>query len=312
MAASLPTTKTSQASLIKRSCILRAMGDGDPADWYADPWTPGRLRYWNGQTWTSHVCVPVSSVPERPLDSPTSALAVGGPPSPELAASESEMALGTAGDEPWRDVGVNRPGELVRAQAEELRRAAPFRTLLARLAHVHTDERAFRLGAKGEEIVGHRLDRMGPAWQVLHSVRVGNKGADIDHVVIGPGGVFTINTKYHPGGRAWVGQSAIMINGQSVPYLRNSRFEAARAADLLSAASGFPVEVRPAIVIITTRFDGKEQPQDVFVGRPRSVVRWLEKTPVVLTPDRVAAIYEHARRDTTWQLAGRRSRRNAS
>lgn len=231
-------------------------------------------------------------------------LAEDEPPSPERAASGSDTALGTAADEPWRDLAANRPGELVRAQAEELRRAAPFRTMLARLAHVHTDERAFRIGAKGEEIVGRRLDRLGPAWHVLHSVQVGNDDADIDHVVIGPGGVFTINTKHHPGGRAWIGRWAIKIDGQNVPYLRNSRFEAARAADLLSAACGFPVDVQAAIAIITTRFDLKQQPEDVFVGGPRSVTRWIEKRPLVLTPDEVAAIYEHARRDTTWRLAG--------
>lgn len=288
------------------------MGEGDPANWYADPWTPGRLRYWDGQTWTPHVCVPVPSVPEEPTDPPSTDLAVGEPPSPELAACGSETALGSAADELWRDLGSNRPGELVRAQADGLRRAAPFRTILARLAHVHTDERAFRIGAKGEEIVGHRLDRLGPAWRVLHSVQVGNNDADIDHVVIGPGGVFTINTKHHPGGRAWVGRWAIKINGRSVPYLRNSRFEATRAADLLSAACGFPVEVQAAIVIVTTRFDLKQQPEDVFVGGPRSVVRWLEKRPLVLAPDKVAAIYEHARRDTAWRPARARGRRSAS
>ncbi|MDA8264219.1 MAG: NERD domain-containing protein [Actinomycetota bacterium] len=284
------------------------MGEADhPANWYADPWTPGRLRYWNGQTWTPHVCIPVPSGFENPTDLQSTALAVGEPLSPELAASETETALGAAADELWRDLGANRPGQLVRGQAEELRRAAPFRTMLARLAHVHTDERAFRIGAKGEEIVGRRLDRLGPAWHVLHSVYVGNNDADIDHVVIGPGGVFTINTKHHPGGRAWVGTWAIMINGQKVPYLRSSRFEATRAADLLSAACGFPVKVQAAIVIITTRFALKQQPEGVFVGGPRSVARWIEKRPLVLAPDKVADIYEHARRDTTWRPARARS-----
>ncbi len=285
------------------------MREGDhPANWYVDPWTSRRLRYWNGQAWTPHFYVGVSAVPEEVPGTPaTTDVTVGGSPTPEMTAGERETGSSTTTEEFGRDLAKNRPGELVRARAEELRRAAPLRTWLARLALVHTDERAFRVGARGEELVGRRLGRLGPEWRVIHSVQIGDHDADIDHVVIGPGGVFTLNTKHHPRGRVWVGQRAIMINGTRVPYLRNSRFEATRAANLLSAACGFPVEVRAAIVIITTRFDLRQQPDEVFVGRPQTVVKWLEKRPVVLAPDEVATIYDHARRDTTWRPAGARS-----
>ena len=35
-----------------------------------------------------------------------------------------------------------------------------MRTLFARVLGVHTDERAFRVGAKGERLVGQQLDRL--------------------------------------------------------------------------------------------------------------------------------------------------------
>jgi hypothetical protein len=52
-----------------------------------------------------------------------------------------------------------------------------------------TDERAWRIGAVGEEAVAKRLEGFGAGWRVLHSVPVGKRGSDIDHLVIGPGGV---------------------------------------------------------------------------------------------------------------------------
>jgi hypothetical protein len=58
--------------------------------------------------------------------------------------------------------------------------------------------------------------------------RVGDNGADIDRLVIGPGGVFSLNAKHHPGGKVWVGGNTLMINGHRQPYIRNSRFEAQR------------------------------------------------------------------------------------
>ena len=38
------------------------------------------------------------------------------------------------------------------------------------------------------------ITQVGRKWHVIHSVP-SEKGADIDHVVIGPAGVFTLNTK---------------------------------------------------------------------------------------------------------------------
>ncbi len=44
-----------------------------------------------------------------------------------------------------------------------------------------------------------------PRWRVLHAIPVGERGSDIDHLAIGPAGVFTINAKYHAGAKIWVG-----------------------------------------------------------------------------------------------------------
>lgn len=65
----------------------------------------------------------------------------------------------------------NKAGASARRQAEELREAEPVRTRLARILKVHTYERAYRLGAVGEETVGARLRKLDPAnWLVLHDI----------------------------------------------------------------------------------------------------------------------------------------------
>ena len=45
-------------------------------------------------------------------------------------------------------------------------------------------------------------------------------------MIIGPGGVFTLNTKNHSRGKVWVAQNSFLVNGQKTDYLRNSRYEA--------------------------------------------------------------------------------------
>jgi hypothetical protein len=53
-------------------------------------------------------------------------------------------------------------------------------------------------GAEGEEHVGRLLDALAESgWRTLHDVSLGH--GNVDHVVIGPGGLFTIETKSHAG-----------------------------------------------------------------------------------------------------------------
>ncbi|HYM45277.1 MAG TPA: nuclease-related domain-containing protein [Solirubrobacteraceae bacterium] len=53
-------------------------------------------------------------------------------------------------------------------------------------------------GAAGEEQVGSLLDDLcAHGWRVIHDASLGN--GNVDHIVIGPAGVFTIETKSHPG-----------------------------------------------------------------------------------------------------------------
>jgi len=53
-------------------------------------------------------------------------------------------------------------------------------------------------GAKGEEQVGGLLQSMSDeGWLFIHDASFGH--GNVDHIAIGPGGVFTIETKSHPG-----------------------------------------------------------------------------------------------------------------
>ena len=53
-------------------------------------------------------------------------------------------------------------------------------------------------GATGEEYVGGLLDGLANGeWSVMHDVTLGR--GNVDHVLVGPAGVFTVETKSHPG-----------------------------------------------------------------------------------------------------------------
>lgn len=230
--------------------------------------------------------VPYPRLPPPPSDSPTD------------RQSRNVFAESDAGE---RDLAQNQPGAMARAEQRKLFTKAPVRNTIARFFDLHTDERAWRVGAIGEERVASRLERLDSSWYALHAVEVGQHGSDIDHVVIGPGGVFTLNTKRHPSGNVWIASNALLINGRRTDYLRNSRFEAQRAQRLLARAVGFDVPVFPVIVLVDiAKTKVKEAPNGVRVMGDRYLVRWLNQQAEKLDADQVSEIYEVARRSTTW------------
>ncbi|WP_233283233.1 nuclease-related domain-containing protein [Prescottella equi] len=204
-----------------------------------------------------------------------------------------------------QDLADARPGAAARARARAARDAAPAKTFFARLLGVRTEERAWRIGADGEEAVAARIARVvrkDPRWHVLHAIPVGVRGSDIDHLVVGPGGVYTVNAKHHPRANIWVAGNAFLVNGTKQPYIRNSRHEAARAAKLLTAACGFDVPVEPVIVTVNAQAVTLKSPPDgVHVVQRMHFARWLLRRKDVHPTVAVDAVYEAARRSTTWQ-----------
>lgn len=145
----------------------------------------------------------------------------------------------SAPDGALEDVAPTRPSALRRFFAWLLG-TNPVST--GRTSPVHPAQ-SWLVGAAGERQVAEvllSLTRSDPLWQSIHSVPVGTRGSDIDHVVLGPGGIFTINTKHHPRGKVWVGGDVTPVNGVARPYVRSSRHEAARASRLLSTAAASP------------------------------------------------------------------------
>lgn len=201
------------------------------------------------------------------------------------------------------DLASHLAGGAARAKRDEINRQAPILHLAARLLGMHTEERSWRLGSKGELKVGRELDRLPSTWHTLHAVPTGERGAEIDHVVIGPAGVFTLDTKRHPQARAWVSERLVMVNGQSTQYLRNSRLEAKRATEALTDSCGFPVEANGVVVFVDLAdIKVRQQPHDVHVTTRHRLHHWLLSLPHRMSHAEVEAIYQRARKPDTWRL----------
>jgi hypothetical protein len=153
--------------------------------------------------------------------------------------------------------------------------------------------RAWRTGAAGEERTGDVLDPLeAEGYVVLHDLRMPGSRANIDHLVIGPTGVWVVETKSYEGalrvrgGELWIG-------GRRRPgFVDQARREAAAVAETLEG-----VAVTPLLCVHRADFPLLSRPQldGVAIVGPGRLARVIREGPVVLDPaevERLAALAE--------------------
>jgi hypothetical protein len=117
--------------------------------------------------------------------------------------------------------------------------------------------------------------------------------------VVGPSGVFTVNTK-NVKGSVWLAPRTLLLNGQWTDWLPKAAREARRASRSLSAALGRSVTVTGVLAVLADDWTIKEMPTDVHVGTPRGVKKWLLSLPAALSTSEVGKICAAAAKPSTW------------
>jgi hypothetical protein len=218
-----------------------------------------------------------------------------GPPSSSVPTPQAARVDATG---PGMGSLLNRvPAHAVMDQLFVVQDAARPRSWLLRVwgvSPLSDSSRPWYLGAIGEMRIAAELAKLGRGWYVLHAVPVGAGATDIDHVVIGPAGVFTINTKHHAGQRIWIAGRKFMVAGKFYPHIPRAEAEAAGASERLSRHLGTSIPVTAAVAIVAAKeIEVKELPRTVLLASDRSLVRKLRKRKSVWAPaqvDRVAVV----------------------
>jgi hypothetical protein len=128
-------------------------------------------------------------------------------------------------------------------------------------------------GATGEEQVGGLLDPMADmGWCVIHDASLGR--GNVDHILIGPPGIFTIETKSHPGP-----VRVARVHGGTLSQAQAQRRAIERVTGL---------EVEPLIVFSRAWVDRPlSRRKGVRVVPARMLVRYLGKLQAKLSPQEI-------------------------
>jgi len=197
------------------------------------------------------------------------------------------------------DLARNRPGDAVRRKIRELQPNPVLRLIDRR--RTGSDIHSWADGLTGERLTGRQLDKLrGRGWFTLHAIQWAS-GADIDHLAIGPAGVFSINSKRHRGKTVWYGDTAVTVNGSPTRHIAVSQSEARRISRALSTRCGFDVPVRPVISVVhAAKLTVKGANPPVLVLEVEHLGRVLSGLSPTLSPDQVAHIFGAARDARTW------------
>ncbi|MGA2452688.1 MAG: nuclease-related domain-containing protein [Solirubrobacteraceae bacterium] len=128
-------------------------------------------------------------------------------------------------------------------------------------------------GATGEEHVGELLEELSErGWRVIHDASLGR--GNVDHILIGPPGIFTIETKSHPGP-----VRVTRVHGETLSQAQAQRRAIERVTGL---------EVEPLIVFSRAWVDRPmARRKGVRVVPARMLLRYLSKLEPRLPPEEI-------------------------
>ncbi|MGB3669746.1 MAG: nuclease-related domain-containing protein [Phormidesmis sp.] len=174
-----------------------------------------------------------------------------------------------------------------------------------RLTRLRAQIKTLKIARDGEKAVGQYLERLrADGYQVFHNV-VG-QNFNIDHVIIGVNGIFTIETKTYS--KPIQGKAHIHFDGDSItangykidrnPVVQ-SRAQAGWLGTQIQESTGRRYQVQPVVVFpgwfITSRTDAARR-SGVWVLNPKGLSKFIDNAPQRLAPEEVRLVSYHLSR----------------
>lgn len=177
------------------------------------------------------------------------------------------------------------------ARADDL--DAEARRLVDKAAALRGAADSVRKGNEGEMLVGERLDVLTSAgWRVLHDRRKSVRSpANLDHVVVGPSGVFVIDSKNWSGGLLRLDEQGMKLGS----WRKDDALHAAKVdAELVQGVARRAVPDIHAVGVLAFVQDvGLAEPRehrDVLLAQGHHLLPWLTGRPQILSPEQVVTL----------------------
>lgn len=165
--------------------------------------------------------------------------------------------------------------------------------------------RNLRNGLLAEKVVGQYLEQFRMlGYQIFHDVpgQSGDQKFNLDHVIIGPKGIFTIETKY---ARKRNGQSKIYYNGTDISIdgykpernpVTQAKAQRSWLADNLKRGTGKNYSIRPVVVYPGWWIENKASGADEWVLNEKALPAFTKNSSGTLSTLDIHAASDHLSR----------------
>ncbi len=157
--------------------------------------------------------------------------------------------------------------------------------------------------AWGDVAVIEVLSQLGSDWLVRSCDSLDGEG--IEHVLVGPSGIFCMIVRHQLDDAIWIDGGVILADGERLPHLRDAEYAAVRLTQMMSDAVGSRVAAAPCLVLTGTRsVSVAKPPRRVAVMRTRDIRAWLKGLSPVLSNEEAVTLRESAAADRDCYVVG--------
>lgn len=151
-------------------------------------------------------------------------------------------------------------------------------TKLEPLMDEMADERLRQLkGAEAERLVGWLLMGLDDTWHLFNSLQL-EEARDIDHVLVGPGGLWAVSTKSHRGTLAVSPTGQLLCNRTPEKWLGDVKFQARAVNERLRALLGSDVPFCQPLLAVPFMYVDCRAPQGpVYIAHKEELIDVIER-----------------------------------
>ena len=155
--------------------------------------------------------------------------------------------------------------------------------------------RIWSKGAKGEKIVAKKLKKLPKKYTAIRDVKIPNLGGDIDHVVVGPTGIYVIETKnykptYIPDEDCWYHTSG-RVSSQNPA--KQVKLQSSKLNDFLVRKLGKKLKkaaINPVVSPINHNLIFKKDIKSYEIVYPEDLVSYLSRRRKILSSKEVKEV----------------------
>jgi hypothetical protein len=180
-----------------------------------------------------------------------------------------------------------------------LQKRKPGQTLKEKVIKYNKNDISFtyKLGIAGEEFTAKILEGLGSEYKILHSIPFSEHKKDIDHIVIGPTGIYIINSKNYRAKSLLIDDEYIIYNKKRLSDPIDLQRDVRYVENLFKVKDVFPI-----ISLVNNNSLRIKSSKISKVLHANKIVNYIKKQEAIYSEDYINKVYSEMSNCDIWGI----------